>query len=60
MPDQSNENLAKSREFLSGFQHELDRFEQYELSLLQEDRKEREAQMAARFSTLSFDASFRK
>lgn len=60
MPNQSDEKLAKSGEFLSGFQRELDRFEQYELNLMQEDRKEREAQMTARFSTFALDISSRK
>lgn len=60
MPDQSDAKLAKSHEFLTGFQHELDRFEQYELNLLQEDRKEREAKLIARFSTLALDISSRK
>ena len=59
MPEQANQ-VAESREFLDAFQHELDRFEQYELNLLQDDRKERERRMASRFATFSQDISFRK
>ncbi len=60
MPDQLEQKLAKGREFLNGFQHELDRFEQYELNLLQDDRKERETRMLCRFPTLGLNISSQK
>lgn len=59
MPEQSSQ-LAESREFLNAFQRELERFEQYELNLLQEDRKERERRIASRFATFGLDISFAK
>jgi hypothetical protein len=59
MPEQSSQ-IAKSREFLNDFQQELDRFEQYELNLLQDDRKERERRMASRFASFDADTSLNK
>jgi hypothetical protein len=59
MPDQMNQSTARSRDFLDSIQHELDRFEQYEKSLLADDRKEREQRLVARFANSELDLSFK-
>jgi hypothetical protein len=59
MPDQMNQSKARSRDFLDSIQHELDRFEQYEKSLLADDRKEREQRLVARFANSELDLPFK-